>query len=80
MMISDDKLALAPASPLPPGPNWRNDDVPDDGAVVEVCAQDRRGFYKIPFPVRFQDDEWLNHQTGEVLDTFVAGWRERADG
>lgn len=77
MKIPDDKAPLMPV----PGffaDGWRSDDVPEEGAVVTVCAEDWRGVYALPFPVRFQDDEWVNATTGEALACFVAGWKERS--
>lgn len=77
MTIPDDKVPLAPM----PGffaEGWRNDDAPADGAVVTVCGEDHRGLYTIPFAVRFQNDDWFNATTGERLDCYVAGWKERA--
>lgn len=56
-------------------PDWNCSDTPDDGQLVEVYAEDRRGFYLVPFPVRFLGDEWLNASTGQHLETFIAGWR-----
>jgi hypothetical protein len=37
-------------------------------------VQDTRGFYILPFPVEFRDDDWWNARTGEELDCFIAGW------
>jgi hypothetical protein len=56
-------------------PNWIDSDAPAEGQLVQVRAQDRRGFYVLPFAVIFRDDEWWNARTEEPLDCFVAAWR-----
>ncbi|WP_018265510.1 hypothetical protein [Methylosinus sp. LW4] len=73
--ISDDKTPLFPAAPFLAEADWNSSDVPEDGALVEVYAEDRRGFYLVPFPVCFVADEWRNAATGQELETFIAGWR-----
>lgn len=54
---------------------WNSTEVPPEGAVVRVLAADQKGRYEIPFPVRFENDRWLNAKTGQELDAFIAGWR-----
>jgi hypothetical protein len=76
MSISDDKLPLSPMQQFSAA-GFRVDAAPDDGVVVDVCAEDRHGVYMLPFPVVFRDDDWWNAQTGEMLECFVAGWRAR---
>ena len=60
----------------PPG-YWESDDVPAEGETVVVLASDDRGPYVLPFPVRFADDRWWNADTGEELEVYIEGWRER---
>jgi hypothetical protein len=55
--------------------DWNDTDAPAEGQLVEVRAQDGRGFYVLPFAVEFRDDGWFNPETGEELDCFVAAWR-----
>lgn len=73
--IADDKIPLVLSPGAADGDEWNSTDIPNDGALVEVCAEDWRGQYLVPFPVRFIGDEWLNAATGEELDTYIAGWR-----
>lgn len=73
--IADDKIPLLPSPGTTDADGWNSADMPADGALVEVCAEDWRGRYRVPFPVRFIGDEWLNAATGGELQTFVAGWR-----
>ena len=42
-----------------------------------MLASDDRGPYVLPFPVRFADDRWWNADTGEELEVYIEGWRER---
>jgi hypothetical protein len=55
--------------------DWIDTDAPAEGQLVQVRARDGRGFYIIPFPGIFPDDEWWNARTEEPLDCFVAAWR-----
>jgi hypothetical protein len=55
--------------------NWNDSEAPAEGQIVQVRAQDHRGFYVIPFVVIFRDDEWWNARTEEPLDCYVAAWR-----
>jgi hypothetical protein len=56
---------------------WIDTDVraPAEGQIVQVRAKNHYGFYIVPFPVMFRDDEWWNARTGHKLDCFVAAWR-----
>jgi hypothetical protein len=54
---------------------WNETDAPAEGQIVQVRAQNGFGFYVLPFPVEFRDDEWWNAHTGHKLDCYVAGWR-----
>ena len=74
--IPDDKLHLSPMRGFTTAP-YRSDAMPEDGQIVDVVAEDRRGRYALPFPVLYYNDEWHNAQSGERLECFVAGWRER---
>jgi len=80
MIVPDDKTPLFPAMPFNSEHGWRSDAAPPDGSTVNVFAQDHRGYYEIPFAVLFQDDAWLNKDTGEELDVYVAGWRPHGSG
>jgi hypothetical protein len=62
-----------------PETKWNSTTVPEEGAIVHVLASDGMGEYVIPFLVLFRDDRWWNANTGEELDTFVAGWRPSDD-
>jgi hypothetical protein len=55
--------------------DWNDTAAPAEGQLVEVRAQEGRGFYVLPFAVEFRDDGWFNPGTGEELDCFVAAWR-----
>jgi hypothetical protein len=48
---------------------------PVEGQIVQVRSKNHHGFYIVPFPVEFRDDEWWNVDTGQKLDCFVAAWR-----
>ena len=48
---------------------------PVEGQIVQVRSKNHHGFYIVPFPVEFRDDEWWNMHTGQKLDCFVAAWR-----
>jgi hypothetical protein len=74
--IPDDKLHLSPMRGFTTAP-YRSDAMPEDGQIVDVVAEDRRGRYAIPFPVLFKDDLWWNAQSGQELLCHIAGWRER---
>ena len=53
---------------------WIDTRAPVEGQIVHVRVRDTRGFYVLPFPVEFRDDDWWNARTGEELDCFIAGW------
>ncbi|MGC1862630.1 MAG: hypothetical protein WA733_16325 [Methylocystis sp.] len=55
--------------------NWIDTDAPAEGQIVQVRSKNHHGFYIVPFPVEFRDDEWWNVHTGQKLDCFVAAWR-----
>jgi hypothetical protein len=57
-----------------PETEWNSETVPEEGAIVQVLAADKRGQYLVQFPVMFRDDCWRNALTGEELDTFIVGW------
>jgi hypothetical protein len=74
----DASVQLSPAQPdVEDG--WNSTDVPDEGQIVRIRAQDRRGFYGLPFAVEFRDDDWFNAATGEPLDCYVAGWKHERE-
>jgi hypothetical protein len=77
MLLPDDKLIYLPMKPPFSQDDYRSDVAPEEGAIVDVCAEDDRGRYSVPFPVRFKDDDWFNASTGQRLVCFVAGWRAR---
>ena len=58
-----------------PETEWNSETVPEEGAIVQVLAADKRGQYLVQFPVMFRDDCWRNAHTGEELDAFIVGWR-----
>ena len=55
--------------------DWIDTDAPAEGQIVQVRSKNHHGFYIVPFPVEFRDDEWWNMHTGQKLDCFVAAWR-----
>ncbi|MGO9768430.1 MAG: hypothetical protein ACLPSW_02535 [Roseiarcus sp.] len=55
--------------------DWIDTDAPAKGQIVQVRSKNHHGFYIVPFPVEFRDDEWWNARTGQKLDCFVAAWR-----
>jgi hypothetical protein len=55
--------------------DWNDTDAPIEGQLVQVRSKNHRGFYTVPFPVEFRDDEWWNVQTGQKLDCCIAAWR-----
>jgi hypothetical protein len=42
---------------------------------VELLCVDHYGTYVVPFPCRRAEDAWRNHETNEVIEAKVAGWR-----
>jgi hypothetical protein len=75
--IPDDKLHLSLMQEFTTAP-YRSDAMPEEGQIVDVVAEDRRGRYALPFPVLFRDDEWINAQSGERLECYISGWRSRS--
>jgi hypothetical protein len=75
--IPDDKLHLSPMRGFTAAP-YRSDAMPEDGQIVDVVAEDRRGRYALPFPVLYCNDEWMNAQSGERLECYICGWRSRS--
>ena len=53
------------------------DRFPSEGSPVELLCVDHNGTYVVPFPCRRAADGWRNHQTNEVIEAEVAGWRLR---
>ena len=47
-------------------PDWNDTDAPEQGQIVQVRSKNHRGFYIVPFPVEFRDDEWWNVRTRSV--------------
>ena len=43
---------------------WIDSRAPVEGQIVHVRVRDTRGFYVLPFPVEFRDDDWWNARTG----------------
>ena len=48
---------------------------PPPDQPVEVLCEDHSGTYKLPFACRRVDGEWLNSESGSILEATVVGWR-----
>jgi hypothetical protein len=53
---------------------WIDTHAPEEGRLVRAQALYGFGLYELPFPVELRNDAWLNAETKEKLDCFVAGW------
>lgn len=53
--------------------NGQGDPEPDE--VVDVLCEDHSGTYQLPFPCRFDDGQWVNAESGSVVEARVVGWR-----
>ena len=42
-----------------------------------VLCEDHSGTYQLPFPCRFIDGAWRNHESGGAVEATVVGWRMR---
>jgi hypothetical protein len=51
-----------------------NGEPPPDQSV-EVLCEDHSGTYKLPFACRRVDGEWLNSESGSIVEATVVGWR-----
>ncbi|MEJ0096459.1 MAG: hypothetical protein WDN46_24530 [Methylocella sp.] len=54
------------------------DELPADGAPVEILCVDHVGTYVIPFPCCRLEGAWCNSATGAVIEARVVGWRSKA--
>jgi hypothetical protein len=50
---------------------------PPPNQPVQVLCEDHSGTYQLPFPCRFIDGTWLNHESGGAVEATVVGWRMR---
>jgi hypothetical protein len=48
---------------------------PPPDQAVEVLCEDHSGTYKLPFACRFSAGQWLNDESGGMLEATVVGWR-----
>ena len=42
---------------------------------VQVLCEDKSGTYQLPFPCRYIDGAWRNHESGSMVEATVVGWR-----
>jgi hypothetical protein len=50
---------------------------PPPDQPVQVLCEDHSGTYQLPFPCRFIDGAWRNHESGGTVEATVVGWRMR---
>jgi hypothetical protein len=50
---------------------------PPPDQPVQVLCEDHSGTYQLPFPCRFIDGTWRNHESGGMVEATVVGWRVR---
>jgi hypothetical protein len=50
---------------------------PPPDQPVQVLCEDHSGTYQLPFPCRFIDGTWRNHESGGAVEATVVGWRVR---
>jgi len=50
---------------------------PPPDLPVQVLCEDQSGTYELPFPCRFVDGAWHNHESGGTLEANVIAWRRR---
>jgi hypothetical protein len=48
---------------------------PPPDQAVEVLCEDHSGTYQLPFACRFIAGQWLNDESGGMLEATVVGWR-----
>lgn len=48
---------------------------PPPDQAVEVLCEDHSGTYQLPFACRFSAGQWLNDESGGMLEATVVGWR-----
>ena len=48
---------------------------PPPNQPVQVLCEDHSGTYQLPFPCRFTDGAWRNHESGGTVEATVVGWR-----
>ncbi|MDB5485593.1 MAG: hypothetical protein JWR79_564 [Tardiphaga sp.] len=53
--------------------NGQGDPQPDQ--EVEVLCEDHSGTYQLPFTCRFDHGQWLNAESGSIVEARVIGWR-----
>jgi hypothetical protein len=56
--------------------NFRTDEYPGSGLLVQVLAEDHVGTYILPFPCERINGEWRNATTREAVQANILGWRE----
>jgi hypothetical protein len=54
---------------------FNGDGEPPPDQPVQVLCEDHSGTYQLPFPCRFVDGEWHNHESGGIVEATVVGWR-----
>jgi hypothetical protein len=53
--------------------NGEGDPPPDQ--PVQVLCEDKSGTYQLPFACRFTEGAWRNHESGDIVEATVVGWR-----
>ena len=48
---------------------------PPPDQLVQVLCEDKSGTYQLPFPCRYIDGAWRNHESGSMVEATVVGWR-----
>jgi hypothetical protein len=54
-----------------------NEGEPPPDLPVQVLCEDHSGTYQLPFPCRWVDGAWRNHESGSTVEATVVGWRVR---
>src|ERR1700744_6027181 len=50
---------------------------PPPDQPVQVLCEDHSGTYQLPFPCRYVDGAWQNHESGSTVEATGVGWRMR---
>jgi hypothetical protein len=53
---------------------YTNDRMPDTNRICIGFAADEHGIYRLPFPIKWTGDKWLNANPNIPLDVTIVGW------
>jgi hypothetical protein len=55
---------------------FNTDNLPSEGAAVQLLCEDHVGTYTLPFLCRRTENGWVDAETSSPIDAEVLGWRE----